>query len=136
MVALVLVWIVAGGCHRRADEPIDYEDLRRDACIQSCDTYDTCDPDRFVGMEPEDCYERCMTLSPLLFEENQCGSRQIIYRQCIGRLTCEEFAQFEEGNNGDYPPDYAAPCVTEIVWAYSCSPDQPFDIDEPVPEYP
>jgi hypothetical protein len=125
--------LVGGGCHRLADEPYDFEALKIDACLDACDTLDTCDPDRFVGMEPEICFDRCMTLLPKLHEENQCGSRELIYLWCMGSLSCEGLAEFTEANSYENR-DYTVPCVTEIGW--SCSVDEPFDPDEPVPSHP
>lgn len=134
--AFALLLLGDSGCSRLADEAYDFEALKIEACTDACDTLDTCDPDRFVGMEPEDCFDRCMTLLPMLHEENQCGSREIIYLRCVGSLTCEGLDAFTEGN--DYsdggPPDYTAPCVTEIQ--LPCSKDEPFDPDEPVPPHP
>lgn len=124
--------MLGGSCSRLADEDHDFEALKTAACMASCDTFDTCEPDRFVGMEPEDCFERCMTLLPNLHEENQCGSREIIYLQCLGELSCAGLAEFEEANS--IAPDYTVPCVTEIRW--SCSTEEPFDPDEPVPPRP
>ena len=138
--ALLSVVILLGACSRIADiqdEPIDYEALRAEACAANCEVMDTCEPDRFAGMVPDDCYVRCMTMLPLLLEENQCGSRQIIELNCTGSLTCEEFAASQEGNNlAEHPPDYSAPCVTEIHWSGLCDEDQPFDLNEPVPPVP
>jgi hypothetical protein len=133
---LLLIVVAPLGCLRIADEPIDYEALRTTICEQACTTYDTCDPDRFVGMEPSDCHERCMTLL-LVHEENQCGSRELIWLRCVGELNCDQFEEFQQGN--DLPAeqrDYSAPCVTEIQWSASCSWDKPFDLDEPVPTHP
>lgn len=131
------ILLLGGGCHRLADmdETYDFEALKLEARTEACDTFDTCDPERFVGMEPADCLERCMTLLPKLHEENQCGSREIIQLRCIGGLTCEGLAEFEEANSlADHPPDYTVPCVTELH--LPCSTEEPFDPDEPVPGYP
>lgn len=119
-----------GGCHRIADEPIDYEALRVDACERVCDTMDSCDPDRFEGQEPEDCFDRCMTLMPRLQEENQCGSRQILAFRCVGELNCDEFASYDDAPL-DGPTN--APCVAESRRAISCSTHEPFDLEEPTP---
>jgi hypothetical protein len=136
MLALALL-VLLGDCQRLADEPVDFQALREDACEQACETMDTCDPDRFKGLEPEDCFDRCMTLMPRLYEENQCGSRQINALRCIGGLTCEQFAAHEAGNNlAEGPPDYTAPCVAELHQVAPCSTHEPFDLDEPVPEIP
>ena len=132
LLALAVLLLLGGGCNRLADEVYDFEALKIEACTEACEMLDRCDPDRFVGMQPEDCFERCMTLLPRLDEENQCASREIIYLRCIGGLTCEEHAAFTEANSSNAgPPDDTVPCVAEIRW--SCSPDEPFDPDEPVP---
>jgi hypothetical protein len=134
ILVLVLQVTLTGACQQRlADDAVDFEALREDACEHVCSIMDTCDPHRFEGMEPEDCFERCMTLLPLLLEENQCGSRAIISLHCTGDLTCDEFEEYDEGT---FPPDYSAPCVTELYWADSCSDDEPFDLDELVPSRP
>ena len=124
---------VAGGCHRLADDMVDYDydALRIDACERVCHTMDTCEPDRFEGEEPEDCFERCMTLMPRLWEENQCGSREILHFRCVGELSCEEFFAFDAAlepvKNGE------APCVEEFERVSSCSTDEPFDLEESQP---
>ena len=130
--------VLVGGCQRLADEPYDFEALKLEACVAACDTFDTCEPDRFAGMEPEDCVERCMTLLPRLHEENQCGSREIIDLRCIGGLTCEGFAAFTEANHytDGAPPDYTVECVTEAYLSATCSEGEPFDLDEPTPSHP
>ena len=134
---MLLSTIVLSSCSRIADieeEPIDYDALRDEACTANCAVMDTCDPDRFVGMEPDDCYVRCMTMLPRLLEENQCGSREITWLNCVGSLTCEEFTTFEAGNNvPEWERDYSAPCVTEFQQSTKCDDDQPFDLDESVP---
>lgn len=119
----------SSSCLRVADAEAtyDFEALKLDACRRACDTMDACSPGQFDGMEPDNCFERCMTLLPRLHEENQCGSREMLYLQCLGDLTCEGYVEFEEGNNS-MPRDYNAPCVTELQ--LSCSDDQPFDLDE------
>lgn len=117
------------GCHRLADEAIDYEALRVDACERVCHTMDTCDPDRFEGLEPEDCFERCMILMPRLHEENQCGSREILSFRCVGELSCEEFAAYQEALDSEDSTGAAA-CVEERERAISCSAKEPFDLDE------
>ena len=119
------------------EDPIDYETLRAEACGSACEVMDTCDPERFSGMDPDDCFERCMTMLPRLQQENQCGSRDMIWLNCIGTLTCEEFALNEAGGDlSQGPPDYTAPCVTELFWAGECDEARPFDLDEPVPDVP
>ncbi len=125
-----VVGALLGGCHRLADEPVDYEALRVDACERVCYTMDTCDPDRFEGLEPEDCFERCMTLMPRLQEENQCGSREILTFRCVGELSCDEFAAYDEATS--HGP-ISAPCVAEFRRALSCSTHEPFDLDESIP---
>ncbi|NVB38370.1 hypothetical protein G6O69_11060 [Pseudenhygromyxa sp. WMMC2535] len=126
------------GCTRTADEPIDYDSLRAEACTSACAVIDTCDPDRFAGMDPEDCFERCSTLLPRLQEENQCGSREIIHLECLGKLTCDEFEQNEIGSDLSEPSslDFDAPCVTELHWAVECDHKEPFNLDEPAPTAP
>jgi hypothetical protein len=118
---------LAFGCHRLPEEPIDFEALRVDACERVCETMDECDPTRFEGMEPEDCFERCMTLLPNLHEENQCGSRQIDALRCVGDLTCAEFAEHEQ-ESMIWPRDPHAPCVVEINLPTTCSPEKPFEL--------
>ncbi|KIG16015.1 hypothetical protein DB30_05069 [Enhygromyxa salina] len=85
-------------------------------------------------MEPDDCFERCMTLLPKLHEENQCGSRELNYLWCVGALTCEGYAAFTEANSELSGSDCAAPCVAEI--RAPCSTEAPFDPDEPLPTCP
>jgi hypothetical protein len=135
---LALALLLGASCHRIADEPIDFEALKLDACERSCAMFETCDPDRFVGMEPEDCMERCMTGLPFLHEENQCGSREILYLRCLGDLDCEGLAAFEIGNDYSDPPiEWELPCVTEAYYTKAlCSTDEPFDLDEPTPPPP
>ena len=130
---LATAMTIATGCHRLADETIDYDTLRVDACERVCHSMDTCDPDRFEGLEPEDCFERCMTLMPRLYEENQCGSRQILAFRCVGELSCEEFAAYEEALDPESSTNGAAPCVEERERAISCSVQEPFDLDESNP---
>ncbi|MFO7567579.1 MAG: hypothetical protein R6X02_33350 [Enhygromyxa sp.] len=127
---MLLLIFSTGGCHRLADD-FDFETLKVDACEQTCQTYDTCDPDRFVGMDPEDCFERCMTLLPTLDRANQCASRQIIALRCIGGLTCEEMVAHEEGNS---MADYTAPCVAEMMHVASCAFNKPFDLEDVAPD--
>jgi hypothetical protein len=128
--ALIVALLVpqALGCHRLAEEPIDFEALRVDACERACETMDECDPTRFEGMEPEVCFERCMTLLPNLHEENQCGSRQIDALRCVGDLTCAEYAEFEEGQLSHDPSVPPAPCVVAINSPTTCSPEKPFEL--------
>ncbi|GEM_PF-5488607 len=129
--------MLATGCHRIADEDIDLKALRVETCLQACDTFDTCDPARFQGLNPEDCFERCTTLLPNLHEENQCGSREMIQLECVANLGCDDFWAMEEGNDlANHPPDYSAPCVTALHWASDCSTGTPFDLDEVVPPTP
>lgn len=98
---------------------------------------DTCEPDRFEGQEPEDCFTRCTTLLPLLHEENQCGSRQIIWLECLGGLSCETYVAYDAQDQvPTHERDYTIECVTEGDWAYSCEPDQPFELNEAVPGTP
>jgi hypothetical protein len=135
MLVLVLLVAVSGACQRLADEPvepIDFEALREDVCEHVCSTMDTCDPHRFEGLEPEDCFERCMTLMPRLLEENQCGSREMISLYCVGDLTCDEFEEYDEV----WPPDDSTPCAAETRLDFSCSEDEPFDLDELVTSQP
>ena len=135
--ALAVLLLLGGSCSRLADEPYDFEALKLDACMDTCDMLDTCDPDRFVGMEPENCLERCLTLLPRLDEENQCASREIIYLECLAGLTCEEHDAFTEARlDIGSPPDYAVPCVMVADWRTWCSDDQPFDPDEAVGSSP
>ncbi len=133
--SLVLALLLGGACSERvADEPIDYEALKVDACERVCGTMDACDPDRFEGQEPDDCFERCMTLMPMLHEENQCGSREMLWMRCVGELSCEEFAIYDAAEHN--PPDYSARCMAEHIYSSSCSTDEPFNLDEPVPPEP
>lgn len=126
----LIAGVLASGCHRLADEVVDYDALKIDACERVCNTIDECDPDRFLGQEPEDCFERCMMLMPKLHEENQCGSRQILEFRCIGTLTCDEFSAYGEalpievGETGG-----GIPCIREAEATLSCSSKQPFDLD-------
>ncbi len=133
--ATALAALLVGGCGERlGDAPIDHEELKLDACERACATFDTCDPGRFAGMEPEACFDRCMTLFPLLHEQNQCGSRQIIEFRCLGDLSCEEFEIADAA--GITPPDYSVPCMAERLFVTSCSTDEPFDLEEPAPQGP
>jgi hypothetical protein len=125
----LIAGVLAGGCHRLADDIVDYDALRIDACERVCNTIDACDPDRFLGQEPEDCFGRCMTLMPKLHEENQCGSRQILEFRCVGALTCNEFSAYEDAHPievGD--ADGSIACVREAEATLSCSPHEPFDL--------
>ena len=124
-------------CQQRTiEQPLELEQLRTDTCESSCLVYDSCDPDRFAGMDPPDCFERCMTLLPRLHEVNQCGSREIIWLECVASLSCEEFGLYQEGNDLVEGQDFSAPCVTELERASSCSQEGPFNLDEPVPPTP
>ena len=126
--------LISSACQERvASEEVDFEALKIDACERACGTIDSCAPGKFDGMEPDDCFERCMTLLPRLHEENQCGSHDIIWLRCLGDLDCEGYAAFGEGNDRPYPPDYTAPCVVELQAL--CSTDEPFDLDH-VPSVP
>ncbi|EDM73751.1 hypothetical protein PPSIR1_15425 [Plesiocystis pacifica SIR-1] len=114
-------------------EDIDFEALREEACAAACSTMDACEPDRFEGQEPEDCFTRCTSLLPLLHEENQCGSRQIIWLECLGELSCEAYAAYDA--NEKLPRtdhDYSIPCIAEDDWKFPCDEDAPFDLEEPV----
>lgn len=125
------------GCSERVgDELLDIEAIKRDACEQSCETLDACNVDLSwsyeMWPEPEGCVERCMVLKPLLHEENQCGSRQILALRCIGDLDCDGYAAYEAGQpTPTSSPDFSAPCVTE--WLAGCSVHEPFDLDETIP---
>jgi hypothetical protein len=119
----------AFGCHRLAEEPIDFAALKVDACERACETMDVCDPTRFEGQEPEDCFDRCLTLLPRLHEENQCGSRQIDALRCVGDLTCAGFTEFEEGTMWPHDPSVpTAPCVAEHNSTTTCSTEEPFEL--------
>ena len=129
---LLLVCTLQSACHRTMDGPYDFEALKIEACEDACETLNTCDPDRFDGLEPaepEACFDRCMTLLPFLHEENQCGSRQLTSLQCLGELTCDELAEHDQGNTLD---DDSAPCVAELDAVYVCSTSEPFDLSEEV----
>ncbi len=129
-------------CHRTADNygegtPFnedELEDLRVSTCEAACETMDRCDPDRFVGMDPPICFERCMTLMPLIYEENQCGSRELQYLSCVGGLDCDEYKLWDYVTDYDFYADYE--CVAEFGHARDCDPSKPFDMDEDNSQYP
>lgn len=137
---LLLLLAMVAACHRNADEFDDVPpqdelaDLRVDACEALCSTMDRCDPDRFEGEDPPICFDRCMELSPL-YEENQCGSRELQWMNCVGDLTCEQFHQWDIAlRHHDYYFDYE--CVAELGRASECDEDDPFDMDEDNSQYP
>lgn len=128
-------------CSRSADEFDDappaeeLQQLRVDACEASCSTLDRCDPERFVGMDPPECYERCIHHMPLIDEENQCGSRELQWLLCLGDLSCEEFENWDVAVSlPNFHYDYA--CVAEYGRALACDYDEPFDMDEDNSHYP
>jgi hypothetical protein len=135
-VMLLAVAFVAGGaattgCHRIADEVSEQEDFRVGACEQVCETIDGCDPGRFLGEEPDGCFDRCMTLIPKLHQENQCGSRKILEYRCVGELTCDEFTAYEDALPvAPGMATSAVPCTPEAEAAAYCSEQAPFDLDE------
>ncbi len=129
--ALVLVM---GACSRTAanyeGQPSDQElvELRVGACEAMCETMDRCDPTRFANVEPSDCYTRCMTLMPALYEVNQCGSREMLSMYCIGDQTCEEYEEWDLSiDRQDYE---GTACVAEYELALHCDEDLPFDMHE------
>lgn len=141
-VAIAAVFLILA-CNRTAEsydegthlDEDELEDLRVSACEAACETMDRCDPNRFVGLDPPVCFERCMTLMPTIYEENQCGSRELQYLSCLGGLDCEEFELW------DYVTDYEQyqatyECVAEFGHARHCDPHDPFDIDEDNSQYP
>lgn len=133
--------IAVTGCHRSADEfddtpPQDeLEELRVDACEAVCSTMDRCDPDRFEGEDSPVCFDRCMTLMPLIYEENQCGSRELQWMLCVGDLTCEQFIYWDlVTDHRDYHE--GVECAPEYGRASWCDEDEPFDMDEDNSHYP
>ncbi len=130
--------LVLVSCQRSADEfddlPLaeELEQLRQDACDASCATFERCDPERFVD---EDCHDVCLNHMPLIYEENQCGSRELQWMTCLGDLTCEQFDDWEDAVNlPNFYFDYA--CVAEYGHANHCSEREPFDMDEDNSQYP
>lgn len=138
---LIATALLALACSRTAE---DYDDaptqdeldqLRVDACTALCETTDRCDPDRFADLDPQDCYERCTTLMPRLYGENQCGSRTIQWMTCIGDLTCEQFEDWDASVDSLlFHLDY--PCVAEYGHYVHCRESRPFDLDEDNSQYP
>lgn len=138
---LLLPLALVGCSDRVAEVPLDIEQIKLDACEGLCAVYDECDVDLSwtyeYWPEPQGCVDRCMALLPLLHEENQCGSWQIISLRCRGALDCEGYAAYEAGAVPE-SPDWSAPCVVETLELAGCSTDKPFDLDEtiPVPDWP
>lgn len=91
-----------------------------------------CDPVRFEGTT---CLDVCFNHMPLIYEENQCGSRELQWMLCLGDLTCEEFYDWEIAVNlPHYYYDYT--CVAEYGHSAECSSKEPFDMDEDNSQYP
>jgi hypothetical protein len=126
--------LIGVGCgDRLANDDEEWEALKRDACERDCETLETCNVDLSwtyeYWPEPQGCVDRCMTLRPLLHEDNQCGSREIIGLRCIGDLDCEGYEAYRAGfATPTTPPDFSAPCITETI--QGCSIYKPFDLDE------
>lgn len=138
LTTLTCLLVTLVGCQRTADDyegrpSSEYlEDLRRDACDAACSTFDSCDPDRFTDTT---CLDVCLHHMPLIYEENQCGSREMQWMLCLGDLTCEEFVNWETAVNlPNYYFEY--PCVAEYGHSVYCSTKEPFDMEEDNTQYP
>lgn len=69
-----------------------------------------------------------MTLTPALYEVNQCGSREMLWMYCVGDQTCEEYEHWDLSiDRQDYE---GTPCTEEYGMARHCDDDQPFDMHE------
>lgn len=131
--------LLAVACHRKADDydvldEDNLQEIRVSACEAACETMDRCDPERFVGMDPAGCFDRCMGL-PVIYEDNQCGSRELLWLECLGGLECEDFQLWDYTVNlQHYVADY--PCVAEVGYSADCRHSEPFDLDEDNSQYP
>lgn len=136
--ALTCSLVLLAACQRSADglydipEADELEQLRRDACDAACYTFERCDPSEFDDI---DCLDMCMNHMPLIYEENQCGSREMQWMFCLGEVTCEQYQSWETAVNlVNYALDY--PCVAEYAHANHCSEKEPFDMHEDNSHYP
>lgn len=132
--------LLASGCLRTADDfegkptAEELEELRHDACEALCETTDRCDPTRFANEDPPDCFERCMTLMPKIYMDNQCGSREMQWMFCVGELSCLEYESWDLSlDRQDYE---GTPCVSEFGRAVRCDERRPFDMNEDNSHYP
>ncbi|NJK31169.1 MAG: hypothetical protein HC927_01455 [Deltaproteobacteria bacterium] len=141
MIQVSLLIVISGaGCMRTAE---DYEGkptaeeldaLRHDSCEAFCSTVKTCDPNRYDNADPpKDCFERCMTLMPKIYWENQCGSRELQWMSCVGELSCEEFLYWDIATSAF---NTGPKCAAEFRHAGDCRESEPFDMNEDISDYP